>query len=443
MNAPIAYGIDFGTTNTLLSVATEDSVDLLAIDGASELLPSLVYLHRKPLRSAGQDAVRQYVLTARNRTRCGHCSLVDYTENGAVTKCRAYQRDSGYCFDSRMISEIKRALADTDRESTHSWARDFDFPDLVAIIFRELKRRADRAVGCNVSRVVIGHPVAFEGATGTGFAKKQRLAKARLKMAAEHANFTDVRFLEEPSAATLLEADEGTVLSADFGGGTFDVSIIELTSAAGHVRALSGATVGGADLDGKLFRHTMFAELGLAEGGGARRIPNRYRTAFSRRDKAVRVLGDAEFTHVLSDLRREGGLQGSERLQRLVDNAWVHDLYDAVEHAKCELSQASRTRIRFDRPGVDIDVDVTRSDFEGWITRELQLVRKALQDALDQAQLTPGDVDLVACTGGSSQLPAFKNVLVDMFGAGKVHEREPYSAIALGLGLHARRLWHE
>lgn len=441
MNRPIAYGIDFGTTNTLLSVAREDTVDLLAVDGESELLPSLIYLHRLPLRSAGTNAVREYVLTARNRTRCGKCSLVHHNPGGPpTTKCHAYARGSG-CFDSRLISEVKRALTDVDRDHTHSWARDFDYPDLISTIFRTLKRRADRAVGSNVKRVVLGHPVAFEGATGENFAELQRLAKARIRTAAERAGFSEIQMLEEPSAATLLEADEGTVLTADFGGGTFDVSVIELTETTGVVRALSGANVGGADLDGLMFKHALFPKLGLTDDG-RRSLPNRYRYRFSRRDRAVRTLSDADLAPMLSELQRDGGLRGIELLRTLINNGWINELYDAVEAAKCRLSTASTTQIRFDKPGVDIRVEVTREQFESWIAREINAVRETIATALAQAGLTPDQVDLVACTGGSSLIPAFRRVLADLFGEEKIQQREPYSAIALGLGAYARRLWH-
>ncbi|EHR50229.1 molecular chaperone [Saccharomonospora marina XMU15] len=441
MNKPLAYGIDFGTTNTLLSVARTDTVDLLAVDGESELLRSLIYLHRKPLRSAGANAVREYVLTAGNRTRCGACSLVHHSPGGPpMTECKAYTRGSG-CFDSRLISEIKRALTDVDRDRTHSWARDFDYPDLISTIFRTLKRRADRAVGANIQRVVVGHPVAFEGATGGHFSELQRLAKARIRMAAQRAGFTDVEMLEEPSAATLLEADEGTVLTADFGGGTFDVAVIELTATTGVVRALSGANVGGADLDGIVFKHALFPALGL-DDTGRRGLPNRYRYYFSRRDRAVRTLSDADLAPILSELQRDGGFQGIGSLRTLIANGWINELYDAAEAAKCALSTAPATQIRFDKPGVDIRVEVTRKQFEGWITREIGAVRETISTALAQAGLTPEQVDLAACTGGSSQIPAFRRVLTDIFGEQKIQQREPYSAIALGLGLHARRLWH-
>lgn len=75
------------------------------------------------------------------------------------------------------------------------------------------------------------------------------------------------------------------------------------------------------------------------------------------------------------------------------------------------------------------------------IGESLAIVRRTIMDALDQANLTPQDVELVACTGGSSQIPAFQSLLAELFGAEKIRQREPYSAIAIGLGLYARRLW--
>lgn len=350
MSRPIAYGIDFGTTNSLLSVATEDTVNLLTVDGDSELLPSLVYLHRQALRSAGTDAIRQYVNTARVRTTCGRCDLVEYHRGRAQTSCLDHRLGSG-CFDSRLIAEVKRVLADPAHDKTHAWARDFDYPDIAATVFKTLKRRADRALGSDIRRVVIGHPVAFDGTEGVGFADKQRLAIARLRMAAERAGFTEVETLEEPAAAVLLEAGGGIVLTADFGGGTFDVSVIEMTETEGRVRSLAGAAVGGEYFDGLLFQHALFHDLGLTDDGPGW-VPNRYRYYFGRRGDAIRVLADPDLPKILSELQFKGSRGGLSRLKSLVNNGWIYDLYSEVEQAKCRLSRTELTRIRFDRPNL-------------------------------------------------------------------------------------------
>ncbi len=443
MNRPIAYGIDFGTTNSLLSVATEDSVDLLTVDGDSELLPSLIYLHRGALRSAGSDATDQYVNTATNRTRCGSCALVKRDQEGGFSDCDHYSAKAGAgCLDSRLISEIKRTLADPGWDKTHSWARNFDSPYLVATIFKTLKRRADRRFGCDVRRVVVGHPVAFEGAEGNGFTQRQGLAKARLRKAAEEAGFTDVEMLEEPAAAILYDQDEGIVLAADFGGGTFDVSIIELTETTGRVRALAGTPVGGEQFDSLLFQHAIFPQLGLLTDG-KHHLPNQFRNALGSRAGAVRVLANPGLTEALYHFNLEGDRRGAQRLRTILNSGWIYDLYSAVEQAKCRLSEVATTRIRFDKPGVDINVEVSRQEFNRLISTKLTLVRGAIRDALEQAELTPDQIDVVACTGGSSLLPAFQTLLSDLFVADKIRQREPYSAIALGLGQHARRIWHE
>lgn len=444
MSRPIAYGIDFGTTNTLLSVARDDGAELLEVDGNSELLPSVIYLHRDAIRSAGTGATRQYSYTGAARHRCGSCSLVRRDRRGVVlgTDCHAYRAGSG-CHDSRLITEMKRALADSEYDETHSWARTFDTPDIIATIFRALKRAADKAVGDDVKRAVIGHPVAFEGAQGRGFADKQRMAKSRLRMAAQQAGFSEVELLEEPAAAVSLEDEDGIVLAADFGGGTFDVSIIDITGAKGRVRALAGVPVGGEDFDGLLFQHALFPVLGLEDGDGLP-IPNRYRSAFGRRSRAIRMLTDRDLPAILADAQRcSGSRQGIQRLRQIVDRGWIYDLYRAVEEAKQRLSEAEATRVQFDRAGVELDVPVTRRAFEQWISPRLTRVQQTVLDALGQANLAAEDVDLVVCTGGSSRIPAFQTLLEDLFGAEKIRQRDPYATIALGLGLHARRLWRE
>lgn len=145
------------------------------------------------------------------------------------------------CQDARIATELKSFLADDSFTSTHSWARDFDLPEFVTTVLRELKRAADRSTGSDVRRAVIGYPVVFAGAEGPGVESRQGLALDRLVTAAQRAGFEEVEFLEEPAAAVVDERlERGLVVVVDFGGGTFDVAVVDLAPDQGEVIALQG-----------------------------------------------------------------------------------------------------------------------------------------------------------------------------------------------------------
>lgn len=430
MTAPIAYGIDFGTTNSLVTAAYPDRVDLLAAEGTRELLPSVVYLHRDGIELAGEHAIKTYSAAASLTTHCGRCELADWTGKGFDSDCR-FAKEGGRCHNARLIVELKSFLSDEDLESTHSWGRDFSLPGLTSVVIRSLKRRADQITGTDLRKAVIGHPVAFAGTEGPHYRRRQQLAVERLKRAAFEAGFEELELLEEPSAAVSDEDSDGIVVALDFGGGTFDVVVIEMQPERGIVRSMQGVAVGGEDFDEALFRKKLWPALGL----DGREVSHRLRMDVSRRGTALRVLSNGDR---MWDLSR---LPGARILKAIFRGGHVYALFEALEQAKISLSTKQSTSIRFDRPGVDIDVQVTRTEFERTIANDLDLVCKQIDRALDRAGVRARDVDLVVRTGGSSSIPAFIDRIEDRFGADRVVQREPYSSIAMGLGFHARKIW--
>lgn len=431
MSEPLAYGIDFGTTNSLVTAAYRDRVDLLAVEDSSELLPSIVYLHRDEVELAGEEAERTYGAAAGSRHACGDCDLAYWDGREFQSDC-IYARAGHGCPDARLISEIKAELSDERRDHTHSWGRNFTWADVTAIIMRELKRRADAVTGHDVKRAVVGHPVAFAGSEGQGFKRRQRLALDRLLEAAHIAGFEEVELLEEPAAAVSMEASNGLVAALDFGGGTFDVAIIDMQPDRGDVLAMQGVAVGGEDFDEELFRAKVTEVLGL-DGGG---LPSWVIEQVSRRSGAIRALSNRQLMALLASAR--GGMR---LLLAILEGGHAYRLFRAIEGAKIALSKSTEARIRFDRPGIHIDVPVSRLEFEQLITPHIDLVAGQIDKALAQAGVQASDIELVVRTGGSSSIPLFVTRLEQRFRPERIVQRPPYNTIALGLALHARKVW--
>lgn len=431
MRAPLAYGIDFGTTNSLVSVAYEDRVDLLLSEAEQELMPSVVYLHRDGIEQAGEAAIRTYGAAASYETRCGSCDLAWWDGKKFQSDCKSV-RPGGSCHNGRLVTEVKRFLSDEDLDHTHSWGRDFMFSHLASVVLAQLKRRADSITGFDVKRAVVGHPVAFAGTEGVGFRRRQQLALQRLESAAFEAGLTEIQLLEEPAAAVSVEEGDGIIVVTDFGGGTFDVMVIEMRFDRGVVRAMEGAAIGGEDFDEQLFRAKLWPVFGLDRRG----VSIDLREQVSRRGTAIRVLSDRR---IAGEIARLGGSSAS--LKDVLYGGHMYGLFRAIENAKIALSNSDRTTIAFDRPGIRIAELVSRAEFEALISNDIDIISAQIERALAAAEIGRHEVDLVIRTGGSSEIPLFVERLEQMFGQDRVRARPAYSSVALGLALHARKVW--
>ena len=424
---PIGCGIDFGTSNSAIAVAYADGVEVVpaesGLDGLT--LASVAYLHRDGDRRAGEAAIARYLVQGHLHHTCLHCPLVRY---GAETDCRQATRNGG-CQDTRLVTGVKRDLARTDFTGTHSWARDFELPELVSIVIERLKRSADEASGADIRRVVLGHPVVFPGVEMGG--RSQQVALDRLAEGARQAGFEEVALYPEPAAAVLGERlPEGHVLAVDFGGGTFDAAVIEVRAGVARTLALTGVDIGGERFDVALFEAVVGPALELTS------LPNWLYNEMGSRSGVRQLLSDPGVPKVLD---RIGG-KAAEVARAILFEGHAWEFYKAVEDAKIRLSAEEVTRLRFVRRGVRLDVPLLRGQFEAVIKEDLEEVERCLLRAVVEAGLEPGQVTSVLRTGGSSRLPSFQHRLDALFGD-RVSDRDAFTAVAKGLGARAAELW--
>jgi hypothetical chaperone protein len=428
--AVIGYGIDFGTSNSAISIAYADRVEVLSLGAArsSLTLPSFVYIHRSGRHAAGEEGVKRFLRSGHEKTDCWKCPLAPY---GWDTDCRQYRKGGG-CNDARLLSGVKHELAKLGFGGTNSWATDFSVAALVSVVLRRLKAEADASVERSPDRVVLGHPVVFAGADPQNRAASDAEAFARLEAAATAAGFAEVAFLPEPTAAVIGEkTHHGVEMAVDFGGGTFDVAVMDSRAGAPRITGIAGVAVGGEILDGVLFETSVGPALGLE------RLPswlfNEMRTASS-----VRLLmADPGIPAILA---RIGGRE-SELAHALLYEGHAYDFYKAIESAKIALSDADEVELSY--PALDLHVTVRRSAFESMIRPELDMVGRSITEALEEARIDPDDVDRVLLTGGSAYIPAFRADLAETFGADRLEQRDAFTAVVHGLGVRAQQLWAE
>jgi hypothetical chaperone protein len=196
-----------------------------------------------------------------------------------------------------------------------------------------------------------------------------------------------------------------------------------------RIASTSGVAVGGEMLDGVLFETSVGPALGLDV------VPswlfNELRTASS-----VRLLmADPGIPAILA---RIGG-SAADLIHALLYEGHAYDFYKAIEATKIALSDSEETELGFAPLGLRLTV--RRSAFESMIRPELDLVRQAIEEALETAGIGARDVERVLMTGGSAYIPAFRADLEKTFGKDRLEQRDAFTAVVHGLGVRAQQLW--
>jgi molecular chaperone DnaK len=369
------FGIDLGTTNSCLAVMEAGGPRVIAVDG-EPIVPSVVGLDRQ---------TRQFLVGRRARNR--------QVLEPAWT-----------------VRSVKRRMGET--APVRLGDRELLPEEVSAEILRYLKEQGEAALGEPVERAVVTVPAYFGDA--------QRRATLR---AGELAGLEVVRILNEPTAAALvydrlvarkvepraLEPQEPApaassgptvagragagvqrVLVYDLGGGTFDVSVVEIGGGLNEVRASCGNNqLGGDDFDRLLAEH-------LAAG---------------LRERTGRDLPD--------DLRLRARLE------------------DAAERAKVDLSSRPYARVMEEAllGGFHLDLEVDRQSFEALIDDLLAGTLAEVDRALTEARLTAKDIDLVILVGGSTHIPRVRELLSERFSCPVEHAVDPALCVALGAAI--------
>jgi molecular chaperone DnaK len=379
MTDPI-LGIDLGTTNSLVGVVDSGFPILLADAEGSRLTPSAVCYDADGSVTVGAAALRQ----------------------------RALQPD-------RVVTSVKRLIG--RREGESEWRPEYDLHvlgktpvEVSADILRRLKQISAQALELPVSRAVITVPAYFNDA--------QRNATKR---AGELAGLVVERILSEPTAAALAYGldkleEHRKIAVFDFGGGTFDISILEMRDGVFQVLATAGDTqLGGDDIDRAL------AEWILRSAAERMRDD----CASSRKGEA----GQAESnTPVRSDAatpRAEVSTLLPQQRARLITVA---------EEAKKKLSTEETVAVElpFFHGPHSLEVQMTRATLESVASPIIERTRKHCLRALSDARVKPEDLDEIILVGGSTRMPQVRRLARDIFGKEPNVSQNPDEAIALG-----------
>ena len=424
----LCLGIDFGTTNSSIARALPGgAVELVSFPtatAATESFRSILYLEQK--KQAGRNQVKSFT---------GPSGIEHYLA----------AEDKG-----RLIQSLKSYLSSRSLTGTEVFGRRYSIEDLISRILTDLRQNAERQFGEPVRHATVGRPVRFVGAESI---EDDDFATGRLREAFLHSGFESVEFEMEPIAAayayeSTLDHDE-LILIGDFGGGTSDFSLLHVGPGvrargrtAKDLLGNSGLGLAGDTFDARIVRKLVSPALGA---DSLARSLNKLLPAVP-----AWIYANLERWHYLSFLKTRNVSQilksahanalepdRIEALINLIDEDLGYQLHQAVQRLKIELSYKETARFQFRDGSMNIQSVVTREEFESWIIDDLESIERCVDGLLETTGISPGAVDRVFLTGGTSFVPAVRRIFETRFTQPRVRTGNEFTSVARGLALRA------
>ncbi len=371
-----AVGIDLGTTNSVLAVLEGGEPEVIINAEGSRLTPSVVGFTKSGERMVGAPAKRQAVVNPENTVF-------------SIKRFMGRRYEEVETERQRVPYKVVRGAKGEARVFIPAVGRDFTPEEISAMILRKMKEDAERYLGDQITEAVITVPAYFNDA--------QRTAT---KNAGEIAGLKVLRIINEPTAAAMAygfgKERSGKILVWDLGGGTFDVSILEVGEGVYEVLATAGDThLGGDDFD----------------------------------ERIVNYLADEFMKQHGIDLRKD-----PQALQRLLE---------AAEKAKVELSSLPQTVINLPFITADatgpkhLDMTLTRAKFEELTADLVERCVGPFKQALSDAGLKPSDLDDVILVGGATRMPCIQELVRKLTGREPRRDINPDEVVAMGAAIQA------
>jgi molecular chaperone DnaK len=367
-------GIDLGTTNCCVSVLEGGTVQIISNKEGGRTTPSVVGFTEKGERLVGQIAKRQAVTNAANTLY-------------------AVKRLIGRKFDSVEVEKMRETVPFEITEAPNGDAhirvldRVYSPPEISAIVLQRLKLAAEEFLGDKITEAIITVPAYFDDMQRQATRDSGKIAGLEVE-----------RIINEPTAAALAygfdKQKSERVAVYDLGGGTFDITILEINEGVFEVLSTSGNTfLGGEDFD-------------------------------------QRIIG-----WLVETFKADNGIDLRE------DRLALQRLKEAAERAKCELSSVIETTINLPFIAADatgpkhINTVLTRAKFEDLVRDLVESSVEPCQKALWDAKLQPADIDKIILVGGQTRSPIIAQTVTEVFGKEPSAEINPDEVVAMGAAI--------
>lgn len=420
MGAQFSYGVDFGTTNTVIARANHngdvETVQFGMSDQMSDVYRSVLCFQKIERErsfdvevSAGLEAIKAYL--------------------SALSEIR-------------FIQSFKSHAASRLFEETRVFGQKYRFEDLLASFLQTARKSASSGLDEMGTSFISGRPVAFVGSS-----PDDQLAMERYELGYQKAGFPTPKHVYEPVGAAYSYAKrlqkDATVLVGDFGGGTSDFSIIRFErhgdKVVAHPLGYAGVGIAGDSFDYRIIDAVICPELGKGTQYKSfdkiLEIPKHYFANFARWHQLA-VLKTPQNMNELEELWNAS--LAPDKLEALIDTIMDDrgfDIYRAVSGAKAELSSKPTANLQIKLGKIQIDREIKVQEFEQWIEKDLAQIGAAVDGLFDREHINIEDIDHVFLTGGSSFIPAVKQLFADRFGPDKLADGNQFQSVAHGLAL--------
>lgn len=405
----LTLGLDFGTTNTVVSMRRGGDVTTLNFDTKHGLLDTV-----RTVLALWQDPSKPHSSIA-----VGRDALAEFSE---------------FPDDTRLIQSLKSYAANPLFRQSMILNKPYTFTLLMQAFIEQLFCLSEVDLA-SVGKIIVGRPVKF-----AGYSPDETLALQRYRDVFTAIGIPQIEFVYEPVAAALAFARRltasATVLIADFGGGTTDFSVLKLSNTSHEVLGVGGVGIAGDQFDYRIVVNAVLPHLGLGTqyrsmGGKTLDLPKHVFHALARWNELSFLRSKREYAELRDLSVHATAPEKLERFFHIVDHNKGLELYDAVSAVKRQLSTDVEAMLHFE----NLDIKISRDDFESWIADDLERIATALNTTMDNIGCADDDIDSVFLTGGTSLVPSVRKIFADRFGAHKLHAGDELISVAKGLAL--------
>ncbi|KQM97818.1 molecular chaperone Hsp70 [Sphingobium sp. Leaf26] len=418
---PRALGLDFGTTNSVAALAAGGESQLVEFVGdqatGAVFRSALCFWHDEAVKGGMAH-------------EAGPWAIAEYME---------------YPEDSRFLQSFKSVAASPIFETANVFEKRFRFEELGQMFLQRMIGRAggmlDAGPNGRPQRIVVGRPVEYAGS-------RPDEALARKRYDAMFAGFgTEVHYVYEPLGAAFSYASRidqaATILVADFGGGTSDFSLVRVEAPGAARRCVplgsTGIGLAGDRFDYRILDNLVLPMLGKGGSyqsfGKTLEIPRSYFADFADWSRLALMRNRRTMDELARLQKAADEPVAIGRMMTVIEKELGYPLYDAVGALKRALSEQESATFRFSGGGLEIEQAVSRADFEGWIAPDIARIEATVDKALAKADVTPDSIDRVFLTGGSSLIPAIRDIFRRRFGDDRLATGGELTSIAHGLAL--------
>jgi len=472
-------GLDFGTTNSSLSLLADGKITLLPIDEFAqkpEVVRSALYFYPQKLiiANSATDAqiksntfnIDQISYEGTAKTLFGQKAVKTYLhdnkyrQEGKLRKIytgrtfelitwinpysgRIYKEDVPEVLEEidygigRLFHALKTALKSSYYKGSTVFGKYYSLGELIGMFVANIKKRAESILNEKIEELVVGRPVFFSEDL-----EKDKVAQKRLESGIKNAGIKNVSFEYEPIGAAKYFVHEkpniqGNILVFDFGGGTLDTTLINVTNEKFKVLVNDGVYIGGDLFNSDVFINKLGKYFGTEIKWGDKKqpMPSRFINALASWF-SIPNLNNAEDIRMLENIKRQcNDPDAIDRLLYLIKTNLSFEIYEAIETAKKQLSSQEKSVITYNDGTLDFEIEITKSEFQKIIKPRMDEIKETIMRTLEKVNLKPKDISAVVATGGSSSLPIVKSMLSDIFGGEKINFFELFTSIAAGLVL--------